>query len=630
MAAAAANTDGLEESIADVQHIVESPVASAGVEEDTLFGHDLHLSTNPDPAAAADDDDERSEAKVRLDAAEKFILRSDSSIPGSLTGVSAGKYLSAVDEIIRLSCGGVDGDVHGRATGLLETVMSRLRKEFRHLISLHSANLDADRRSFQSSSLSMPSENSDLTAEDFSTSIEEEQHAAEERGWCFLSDQSCNLIPSEVMPVLKEIADRMIAAGYQQELCQAYSSARQGFLNGFLSVLGVDQLSIEHAQTIERRTLQEKVGKWIRRLNFIVRVFLPRERELCDQIFVASDELKEESFRKTAERVVLQQLDLGDVIATRLQSQNEVFLLLDIYEALSDLQAFFSWDSDEFICTEVEQIVQRVGKAVRGSLAKFEDAIRGEKLWKPRQSGQIDPMVRYGMTYITTMVCYSSSLNLLLHDDGVDGGDNSVRGESMTLFGQRMHLSMSYIEFRIQEKSKFYQEDDALKYIFLMNNVLYMVLKVEDSGLEALLGDDWIHTRHRQIQEYATCYLRASWSKPLSNLKDDGLWSASGAPSSAVKGRFKKFNLAFEEIWSKQTAWVVPDPQLREDLRLLILMTVIPGYRSFFMRYGSRLGGVQQPSKYLKYTPEDLENYLSDLFEGASEKSNHLRRKLGS
>ncbi|XP_010927725.1 exocyst complex component EXO70A1 [Elaeis guineensis] len=633
--ATAANTDGPEKWIAKAQHIVESPVTSTSVEEDMLFGHDLHLSSKPDStASAAADDDERSKAKVHLDAAEKVILQSDPSIPGFLTAVSDGKYLSAVDEIIRLSCGGVDGGVHGRATSLLETAMSRLRIEFSHLITtVHSPNLDADRRFSRSLSVSLPSRSSELT-EDFSTSMEEERHAVEVRGWYSLSDeQTFNLIPFEVISDLKEIADRMIAGGYQQELCEAYISACRNLLNNFLSVRDVDQLIIEDAQAMDFEILSSQARNWFRRSKLFVTDVLPRVRELCDRIFEDSDELKEESFRKATKGLALQQFNHGAVIVTRLQSPASVFLMLNMYEDLIDLQASFWGDSQEFICGEVEEIFERLEKMVRETLAEFEVAIRSRKLSKPRQSGQIDPMVSYGMTYITTLVGYSSTLNLLLHDDGIDGGDNSVRGESMTPFGQRMHVFMSYIELRIQEICTFYKDDDGLKYIFLMNNVLHMVLTVEDSGLKAQLGDDWVRTRHRQIQQYATCYLRASWSKPLSYLKIDGLLLGHEGSSSvivAVKGRFKKFNLAFEEIWSTQTAWIVPDPQLREDLRLLILMTVIPGYRTFLGITYCQLGAILKPSKYLKYTPEDLENYLSDLFEGTSEKSNHLRRKLGS
>ncbi|XP_073098960.1 uncharacterized protein [Elaeis guineensis] len=283
--------DGTASAAADYER------SEAMVHLDLLFGHNLRLSTIPDPPAAAAD--ERSEAKVRMDAAERVILRLDTSIPGSLVGGFAGKYLSAVDDIILLAGGGVDDDVGGRAKSLLKTAMSRLRKEFGCIISGRSANLDADHRFFQSLSASMPSESSDLTSDDFtpddfSTSMEEDQHAAEEKGWHYISDDhNYKQISSKVIPDLKEIADRMIAAGYQQELWQAYRSSRLDFLSGCLSVLEVDQSSIEHAQTIEWRDLQEKVGKWIQSLNYIVRVFLPGEMGLCNQIFEASDELKE-------------------------------------------------------------------------------------------------------------------------------------------------------------------------------------------------------------------------------------------------------------------------------------------------------------------------------------------------
>jgi len=54
---------------------------------------------------------------------------------------------------------------------------------------------------------------------------------------------------------------------------------------------------------------------------------------------------------------------------------------------------------------------------------------------------------------------------------------------------------------------------------------------------------------------------------------------------------------------------------------------VIPAYRAFTGRYGSLVDSGRNSGKYIKYTPEDLENHLSDLFEGSPGSANHSRRR---
>jgi exocyst complex component 7 len=50
--------------------------------------------------------------------------------------------------------------------------------------------------------------------------------------------------------------------------------------------------------------------------------------------------------------------------------------------------------------------------------------------------------------------------------------------------------------------------------------------------------------------------------------------------------RFKSFNMQFEELHIKQSQWTVPDPELRESLRLAVAEVLLPAYRSFVKRFG--------------------------------------------
>ena len=45
--------------------------------------------------------------------------------------------------------------------------------------------------------------------------------------------------------------------------------------------------------------------------------------------------------------------------------------------------------------------------------------------------------------------------------------------------------------------------DDPLQNIFVMNNIHYMVQKVNNSDLKSFLGDDWIQIHNRKFQQQA-------------------------------------------------------------------------------------------------------------------------------
>ncbi|KAJ6418096.1 hypothetical protein OIU84_001477 [Salix udensis] len=422
-----------------------------------------------------------------LDTAEKIILRSDSGMSSNAEAFSwydsageAGDYLDAVDKILDLLDNlsvGPDPEVLDRAETVLQVAMSRLEEEFGHILIRNTVPLDAERLygSMRRVSLSFAANEGEID-EEFASFEEVESGSVcfHERGGSLGDDLCVDLINSEAVMYLKDIADRMIRAGYEKECVQVYSSLRRDALDDCLVILGVEKLSIEEVQRIDWKSLDEKMKRWVRAVKAGDRVLLRGERRLCDVIFSGSDSARE--------------------------------------------------------------------------------------------------------------VCF-------------------------TLY-----------------------EDGAMRYIFRMNNILYMVQKVKDSELIKILGDQWVRNHRGQIRRYATAYLRAAWSKALSCLKDEGIGGSSNNASSkvALKERFKSFNACFEEIYRIQTGWKVPDPQLREELRISISENVLPAYRSFTGRFGSQIDSGRNAGKYIKYSPDDLENYLIDLFEGTPLVLHHLRRKNSS
>lgn len=641
--AAAAGGGGEDRVLAAAQHIVKSlGNTPKEVREDMLLifsSFDNRLSNLTSMIG-----DESKADGERFEAAEKVILRWESNpeamrstVPWEESPNESAEYLMAVDEILGLMEGlsvGSDHEISDRAENAIQIAMSRLEDEFRHILIRNTVPLDSERLygSIRRVSLSFASHDGDF-ADEFESFGEVDREAGRfhERGGSLGDDVCVDLINPDAVVELKEIAYRMIRSGYEKECVQVYSSVRRDALDECLVILGVEKLSIEEVQKIEWKLLDEKMKKWIHAVKIGVRVLLVGERRLSDQIFEGTDETREICFNETTKGCIMQLLNFGEAVAIGRRSPEKLFRILDMYDVMADvLPDLEQMVTDEIVITEAKGVLDGLGDAARGTFAEFENAVQGEASKKPMLSGEIHPISRYVMNYVRLLVDYSETLNLLLDtgDDELQGLPNDDLGiESMSPIGRRLLLLINNLESNLMEKSRVY-EDKALQCVFMMNNIQYIVQKVKDSELRKLLGDNWVRKRRGQVRQYATGYLRAAWSKALSCLKDEGIGgSTSNASKMALKERFKNFNANFEELYRVQTAWKVPDAQLREELRISISEKVIPAYRSFMGRFGSQLESGRHAGKYIKYTPDDLESYVLDLFEGTPCVLHHLRRK---
>ncbi|MCL7023105.1 hypothetical protein MKW94_005647 [Papaver nudicaule] len=663
--------EGDEKLVAVAQTILKNLGTSENITQDMIFilsKFDCRFSNVF--ADNNNNNNQKSEIEEQLEISEKVILkweemntntRQRNCIRWEDSHDEASEYLKAVDDVIRLTEEDLDDcELKDRAESLLQQAMARLEDEFRHVLARNTVPLDGDRLSSASFSrrvsVSFASNEGENQGSE-TTSVEDGQegYCEEKEGEEGVNDDDdddneeeeeeegdgyIDLINPNAVCDLREIAERMIRSGYEKEWCQVYSSVRRDVLDECLSILGIEKLSIEEVQKIEWRSLDEKMKKWTHAVKNVISILLPSEKQLIVDICGGSELITEVCFTETTKGCVMQLLNFGEAIIIGRRASEKLFRILDMYDALADvmpgLQALYPNDSGEFLCNEAQGILDGLGESARGTLAEFENAVQGETSRKATHGGEIHPLTRYVMNYLKLLVDYSDSLNMLLkggtEDSDCLGSDNSLKTDDLSPVGHCLLSLISSLESNLQEKSKFYEEG-GIQYIFLMNNILYIVQKVKDSELGKLLGDPWVRKRRGQVRQYATSYLRASWSKALSFMKDEGIGgggSSSSVSKVVLKDRFKNFNACFEDIYRNQSAWKVTDPQLREELRLSISEKVLPAYRSFMGRFRGHLERGRHSGKYIKYTPEDLENYLLDLFEGMPRILQNPRRTLSS
>ncbi|OVA02155.1 Exocyst complex protein Exo70 [Macleaya cordata] len=578
-----------------------------------------------------------SDIKKWINSVEEKVISwvSDKSATLNCSLEEASKYLEVVDEVLKLteSLGSVsmNEDKKGtkllcRAHSILHMSMARLEEEFSLIL-------------FQNRQFFQPEQSSfficeDVTDEESITSVEGSFREDSRRN--VSKEFIIDLVRPDVIPVLKCIANLMFASKYDQECSLAYIRIRKDALFEVLFILEVESMSIEEVLKKEWSSLDLMIKKWIQAIKIFVQVYLASEKQLCYEIFKDLGSVKSDCFTEISKSSVLQLLNFVEAISIGPQQPEKLFRILDMYEVLADLlpnvNALFSNDVGSFVMIEYHEVLKRLSKCVKRTFLKFENAIRWETSTKPFAQGGIHHLTKYVMNYINFLIEYGDTLNLLLEE--LDEEDhvtsfpnmnpiqeqNQVESSSDSVPPMAYHLQLitSFLESNLQSKAKLYK-DISLQHFFLMNNIFYMVQKIKDSDLRIIFGDEWIRKNNAKFQKHAMDYERATWNSIVSLLKDEGICNpgSSSVSKTVLRDRFRSFNLAFEEVYKSQTGWLIQDLQLRDDLRISVSLKVIQAYRTFVGRHANQLEVGRQFGKCIKYSSDDLLNYLLDLFEGS-------------
>jgi exocyst complex protein 7 len=459
------------------------------------------------------------------------------------------------------------------------------------------------------------------------------------------SIREIDLIPQEAVADLQSIAKRMISAGYLRECIQVYGSVRKSAVDASFRRLGIEKLSIGDIQRLEWEALETKIRRWIRAAKVCVRILFASEKKLCEEIFYGiGTAIDDACFMETVKGPAIQLFNFAEAISIGRRSPEKMFKILDLHDALMDLlpdiEVVFESKSADSIRVQAAEILSRLAEAARGILSEFESAVLREPSRVPVPGGTIHPLTRYVMNYISLISDYKQTLIELIMSKPSTGsrysGDPTTPDMEFAELEGKTPLALHLIwiivilQFNLEGKSKHYK-DASLAHLFMMNNVHYIVQKVKGSPeLREMIGDDYLRKLTGKFRQAATSYQRATWVSVLYCLRDEGLHVSgsfsSGVSKSALRERFKTFNAMFEEVHRTQATWLIPDSQLREELRISISEKLIPAYRSFLGRFRSHIESGKHPENYIKYSVEDLENAVLDFFEGYPV-SQHLRRR---
>lgn len=540
----------------------------------------------------------------------------------------AASFLDAVDELTALtrewSPMGHDKSVSScldRADDLLQQVMFRLEDEFKTLMEQGTGSFDVTRLR-GGESANPPNYSSDSDDEEFDGGGSEIPVAHPISDYEIVIDA----LPAGVIDDLHEIVKRMVAAGYGKECSHVYSMSRREFLEESFSRLQLQKFSIDEIHKMQWSEIEDEIDKWIKAMNVALRILFPSERRLCDRVFFGFSSASDLSFMEVCRGSTIQLLNFADAVAIGSRAPERLFKVLDVYETIRDLMPEFELIFSDQYCVllrnEAVTIWKRLGEATRGIFMELENLIRRDPAKAAVPGGGLHPITRYVMNYLRAACRSRITLEQVFEDSlaplGASGdymkGDERGLSTSSSLAVQ-MAWIMELLESNLEAKSKIYR-DSALCSVFMMNNGRYIVQKVKDSELGSLLGDDWIRKHAAKVRQCHVNYQRSSWSKVLGALKIDNTALSPNGASKSLKEKLKLFNTYFEETCRAQSSWVIFDDQLRDELRISVAGNLSAAYRSFLGRLQSSPEFGKHADRHIKYSVEDLEARISDLFNG--------------
>ncbi|BFG18670.1 hypothetical protein CerSpe_049430 [Prunus speciosa] len=481
-------------------------------------------------------------------------------------------------------------DGEGKANldgGLLEAALEKLENEFRRLLMEHSVPLP------MSSSSS-------------------------------LGEQACiapSPLPVLVIQKLQAIIGRSIANNRLEKCISIYVEVRSSNVRASLQALNLDYLEISIAEFNDVQSIEGYIAQWGKHLEFAVKHLFEAEYKLCNDVFerIGLDVWMGCFAKIAAQAGILAFLQFGKTVTESKKDPIKLLKLLDIFASLNKLRLDFNRLFGGAACIEIQNLTRDLIKSVIDGAAEiFWELLLQVQLQRqnpPPPDGSVPKLVSFITDYCNKLLGddYKPLLTQVLI---IDRSWKHEKFQEKLLINEVLEI-IKAIEINLETWIKAY-EDASLSNLFAMNNHWHLYRHLKGTKLGVLLGDAWLKEHEQYKDYYAAVFLRDSWGKLPGHLSREGLILFSGGRATArdlVKKRLKTFNEAFDDMYKKQSNWIVSDKDLREKTCHLIVQAVVPVYRSYMQNYGPLVEQDASSSKYAKYSVQTLEKMLLSLFQ---------------
>ncbi|KAK9920746.1 hypothetical protein M0R45_029292 [Rubus argutus] len=553
----------------------------------------------------------------------------ESSEFGNLTSLfyeskkEAHQFIKCVNDLQRVMHFLVSDDptseklVHGQS--LMQIAMKRLQKEFYQILSMNRAHLDPESVSTRSRS-SRTSVRSSSSDDDIIDDGDDVDFAGE-------SISEVEQVSSMAMTDLRSIAECMISSGYAKECVHIYNMIRKSIIDEAMYKLGVERITSSQINKMDREILELKIKSWLNAVKVSMTTLFNGEKILCDTVFAVSRTIRESCFAHIAREAATLLFGFPQLLVAKSKKnypEENIFRLLDVYTAISEcwqeIDSTFSYESTATVRSEALNSLMRLTESVQSMLSDFESNIQKDSSKSPVVAGGgVHPLTLRVMNYLSLLGDYSNMLADLFIDwtppsklslpksylNSPNSTDSSVPAISL-----RMARLILVLVCKLDDRAKQYK-DASLSYLFLANNFQHVISKARTSNLQYLLGEEWIAKQEAKVRQFAAKYEQLAWSNVLSSLPEKSSVEISSQEARLI---FRNFNFSLEEAYRKQKLNMVPDAKLRDEIMASVTRKLVTVYKEFYDAHRVLVGSMRNVALYVRFTPEDVRHYLSDLY----------------
>ncbi|URE49567.1 exocyst complex [Musa troglodytarum] len=322
----------------------------------------------------------------------------------------------------------------------------------------------------------------------------------------------------------------MISAGYGMECVRVFKTMRKSFVDESVRRLGFERLTQSQIHKFEWEALESKIRDWLAAAPVAFRALFTGERLLCDRVFAGSDSIRESCFADVTRDAAARFLAFPELVARLKRSPEKLFRILDLHNAVAelwpDIESMFRFESTAAIRKQAVNSLLRLTEVARSSLAEFEAAIQRDASRSLITVGDVHPLTRYVMNYLVFLANYQQTLADIFADlafeppsplpesffDAAEAASGSI--------SVRIAWLVLVLICKLDVKAELYREV-ALSYLFLANNIQFIVRKVKESKLRLLLGDLWVARHEAKARHHAASCERLAWSKVAATVPAD-------------------------------------------------------------------------------------------------------------
>lgn len=439
-----------------------------------------------------------------------------------------------------------------------------------------------------------------------------------------LAEQACiapSPLPVTVMQKLQMILGRLIANNRLEKCILIYVEVRSSNVRASLQALDLDYLEISVSEFNDVQSIEGYIMQWGKHLEFAVKHLFEAEYKLCIDVFERMGlDVWMGCFAKIAAQAgILAFLQFGMTVTESRKDPNKLLKMLDIFASLNKLRLDFNRLFGGAACAEIQNLTRDlIRRVIDGAAEMFWELLGQVQLQRqmpPPPDGSVPRLVSVIIDYCNKLVGddYKPILTqvLVIHRSW-----KHEKFREKLLINEVLNI-IKAIVVNLETWMKAY-DDTILSNFFAMNNYWHLYKHLKGTKVGDLLGDIWLKEHEQSKDYYAAVFLKDSWGKLPAHLSREGLLFFSGGRATArdlVKQRLKAFNEVFDDMYKKQSNWVVWDKDLRERTCQFIVQAVVPVYRSYMQNYGPLVEQEASSSKYAKYTVQALEQMLMSLFQ---------------